>query len=243
MKLLIKKIVLFSLMIYFCFSLNVIINYSSPMSVFSNNSIDEEEKIIRNEWVNFNGFYYYYGSSGEKVKNEWLNDSNDWYHVDKDGKMQISEWINDTNNDWFYVGSDGKMQKSKWIDEKYYVNSDGKMLKNTVYLIGNKSYSFDSNGIATEIQLETTNSKSNSNSSNNTNNYGVTTKKQSETSTNKSYSDNNSYSNEGSSATVYVSNKGKKYHSKPSCSRMKNPSAISESTAINRGYSPCSKCW
>ena len=237
-----KILLLFLFMILMCSSSNMIFNYASPLSVFSNNSIDEEEKIIINEWVKSNGFYYYYGSSGKKIKNDWVSDSNDWYHVDKDGKMQISEWINDAN-DWFYVGSDGKMQKSKWIDGKYYVNSDGKMLKNTIYLIGNKSYSFDTNGIATEVQPETTNSKSYSNGSINSNNYGTTGKKQSETTVKSNSNSNNSFSNQWSSETVYVSGKGKKYHRSPSCSNMKSPSAISKSTAISRGYSPCSKCY
>ncbi len=43
--------------------------------------------------------------------------------------------------------------------------------------------------------------------------------------------------------TVYVSANGSKYHSYASCSNMKNPISMTESQAINKGYSACSKCW
>ena len=47
----------------------------------------------------------------------------------------------------------------------------------------------------------------------------------------------------GNTETVWVSATGKKYHRKSSCSNMKNPSQISKSDAINRGYEPCKKCY
>lgn len=46
-------------------------------------------------------------------------------------------------------------------------------------------------------------------------------------------------------ARVYISETGTKYHSINNCGRM-NPNratVLSESDAINRGYSKCSKCW
>ena len=45
------------------------------------------------------------------------------------------------------------------------------------------------------------------------------------------------------SSTVYIPKSGSKYHSRASCSNMKNPSEVSESSAISLGYSKCSKCW
>ena len=41
---------------------------------------------------------------------------------------------------------------------------------------------------------------------------------------------------------VWIPKTGKKYHSKSSCSNMKNPSHVSLSTAKSRGFTPCSKC-
>ena len=46
-----------------------------------------------------------------------------------------------------------------------------------------------------------------------------------------------------SGTMVWIPNSGKKYHSKSSCSNMKNPTQVTESEAIRRGYGKCSKCW
>ena len=41
---------------------------------------------------------------------------------------------------------------------------------------------------------------------------------------------------------VWIPKSGKKYHSTPSCSNMKNPSEVTLSKAIESKYEPCSKC-
>ena len=43
--------------------------------------------------------------------------------------------------------------------------------------------------------------------------------------------------------TVWIPATGKKYHRKSSCSNMKNPTQVSRSDAISRGYEPCKKCY
>ena len=42
---------------------------------------------------------------------------------------------------------------------------------------------------------------------------------------------------------VWIPNSGHKYHSKPSCSGMKNPSKVTKEEAIQRGFEPCKKCY
>lgn len=42
---------------------------------------------------------------------------------------------------------------------------------------------------------------------------------------------------------VWIPKSGKKYHSKPDCSSMKSPCEISVDEAIEKGYSPCKKCF
>ncbi len=44
-------------------------------------------------------------------------------------------------------------------------------------------------------------------------------------------------------ATVWVSLRGKKYHSKPTCSSMKEPVELTVDEATARGYTPCSRCY
>lgn len=42
---------------------------------------------------------------------------------------------------------------------------------------------------------------------------------------------------------VWVSRTGSKYHSKSTCSNMRNASQVTLEAALNRGLEPCSKCW
>ena len=42
---------------------------------------------------------------------------------------------------------------------------------------------------------------------------------------------------------VWISKSGSKYHSRSTCSNMKNPSRVTLTAAINKGYASCSKCW
>lgn len=42
---------------------------------------------------------------------------------------------------------------------------------------------------------------------------------------------------------VWIPKTGKKYHKKSSCSNMKNPEKVSLSTAKERGYTACKKCY
>jgi competence protein ComEC len=42
---------------------------------------------------------------------------------------------------------------------------------------------------------------------------------------------------------VWIPNSGTKYHSKPSCSNMKNPTQVTKTQAEASGYTPCKKCY
>ena len=47
----------------------------------------------------------------------------------------------------------------------------------------------------------------------------------------------------GGSTYVWIPRTGSKYHSRESCSNMKNPSYVTLEAAIRQGYTRCSKCW
>lgn len=66
-------------------------------------------------------------------------------------------------------------------------------------------------------------------------------KEQQSTQTNNSQNQGNTV--QTNQKNVYVPKTGKKYHSKASCSNMKNPSYISLDDAIARGFDACSKCY
>ena len=46
-----------------------------------------------------------------------------------------------------------------------------------------------------------------------------------------------------STGKVWITKSGKKYHSNPNCSQMKNPVEIDLLEAIEKGYEPCGKCY
>lgn len=59
------------------------------------------------------------------------------------------------------------------------------------------------------------------------------------------YKSNDSYSTPAAPSTegtVWVPRTGSKYHSKPTCGNMKNPSSMSRSEAESRGFTPCKRC-
>lgn len=41
---------------------------------------------------------------------------------------------------------------------------------------------------------------------------------------------------------VWIPKSGTKYHRTATCSNMNNPTKVTKSTAISRGYAPCKKC-
>jgi competence protein ComEC len=45
------------------------------------------------------------------------------------------------------------------------------------------------------------------------------------------------------SVMVWIPNSGSKYHSKSSCSNMKNPTQVTLEEAERRGFTPCKKCY
>lgn len=47
----------------------------------------------------------------------------------------------------------------------------------------------------------------------------------------------------GNSAVVWVTSRGKKYHTSSNCGNMKYAHSISLEEAIDQGYGPCSKCY
>lgn len=57
------------------------------------------------------------------------------------------------------------------------------------------------------------------------------------------YSADPNYSAYSSGGAVWIpTNGGKKYHTRSDCSNMKNPMQVTESEAINQGFTPCKRC-
>ena len=79
--------------------------------------VGEDGRMVRSSWVEYEGYWYYVNSAGEKSVNEWR------YTVpaeDEDGEEQ-----------WYYLQSSGKRAEGKKLTiggKTYYFDSDGVML-------------------------------------------------------------------------------------------------------------------
>ncbi|MBR2339093.1 MAG: hypothetical protein IKA63_06465 [Clostridia bacterium] len=69
-----------------------------------------------------------------------------------------------------------------------------------------------------------------------------TTQTKKSTATRPTTMQNETSSKESVEVRVWIPKTGKKYHSKPNCGTMKNPSEVSLSEAEQRGYTPCKNC-
>ena len=60
---------------------------------------------------------------------------------------------------------------------------------------------------------------------------------------NHNYDSKETATSESNMTMVWVTKNGTKYHSNSSCSDMKNPIEISQKDAVEKGYTPCKKCY
>ena len=127
--------------------------------------------VMKTGWIKADEGWYYANKSGAVNQNGWVKSGSKWYWLqgDKQGLMAADQWITDKNkryylsgsgvmatkwihigDDWFYANKSGAQQNgwvksgSKW----YWLQADkqGLMLTNALQTIGDKQYSFDSNG-------------------------------------------------------------------------------------------------
>ena len=104
---------------------------------------------------------------------------------------------------------------------------------------GSQSNSSTSTTVVPPATSSTTTSSSSSTSSTS---QSTTTKKTDSTTTTKPATTTTT-APVNNSTMVWIPKSGKKYHSNPSCSNMKNPSQVTQSEAVSMGKTPCSKCY
>lgn len=86
-----------------------------------------------NQWIQENGSWMYYDSTGNLLKNSWYYDKNygKSYYLKADGTMAVN-WLY-LNGKWYYLGQDGGMKTGwQYVNGKYYyLQADGSMAKDT----------------------------------------------------------------------------------------------------------------
>lgn len=142
------------------------------------------------------------------------------YYQFDDGSYAISQWVeldldNDSYSEYYYFNSEGYLQTNGISEDGYQVNSSGQWVKDGK--VQRKSLTTPNNNSQKENKI--------SNKSINSQSNTAISKKTS------------------SDYDVWIPNSGKKYHSKSSCSKMKNPRKVSVEEAKRMGYGACSKCW
>lgn len=140
-------------------------------------------------------------------------------------------WQAQETGQWKYQNDDGTYPANTWqwidgnsdgIAENYYFDANGNLLVNGTTPDGNTvdvNGAWIINGIVQTQQIQPVNT-------------APSTTVSQETVSSAPVGD-----------TVWISGSGKKYHSKASCSGMKNPTEVSLSDAQAAGRTACSKCY
>lgn len=152
---------------------------------------------------------------------QWNQSPGGWWYSYDDGTYAVNSW------QWIDGNGDG-------VSECYYFDENGYCVLNSTTPDGQ---TVDANGaliVDGKIQTRTETETSANNNTTKTKNTAPQPTQSSSKTTDTSKNKEN---------MVWVSQTGKKYHSKSSCSNMKNPSHMTESEAIGLGRTPCSKCY
>ncbi len=105
----------------------------------------EAERNYSEEWVEKDGYWYYYDRHGWMYADEWCDVNGYWYYFDAEGRM-MTDWQK-IDGAWYYLGGNGQMRKGwQQIDGVwYYLGGNGHMRTNWQQIDG-EWYYFGSNG-------------------------------------------------------------------------------------------------
>ena len=93
---------------------------------------------VQNDWVRYNGKWYYFGNDGIMVTG-WQKLGNKWYYFNKNGAM-TTEWKR-IDGKWYYFGKNGAMVKGwRRIDGTWYYFANGAMVTGWKTLSGVRYY-------------------------------------------------------------------------------------------------------
>ena len=79
--------------------------------------VGDDGQLVRSEWVEYDGSYYFVNSSGAKITNDW--------------RLTTPYDDDSADEEWYYFKSNGKRAENEKITYKgksYYFDTDGKML-------------------------------------------------------------------------------------------------------------------
>ena len=112
-------------------------------TIVDNKYVDDDGKLVTNQFVNYKGDTYYVQYDGNIVTGLYNVDFVDYY-FDEDGKMVKDTFIGDK-----YFNHDGKYVENQWISDSKgwkYKLGDGTYIKSNFKKINDATYYFNSNG-------------------------------------------------------------------------------------------------
>ena len=112
-------------------------------TIVDNKYVDDDGKLVTNQFVNYKGDTYYVQYDGNIVTGLYNVDFVDYY-FDEDGKMVKDTFIGDK-----YFNHDGKYVANQWISNPKgwkYKLGDGTYIKSNFKKINDATYYFNSNG-------------------------------------------------------------------------------------------------
>ena len=68
--------------------------------------VDSEGKIVKGQWIEYDGNKYYMKSTGYMASEEWLKSSKGFMWVDSEGLIVKGKWLK-YGDTWYYLKSDG----------------------------------------------------------------------------------------------------------------------------------------
>lgn len=88
------------------------------------------------------------------LKNQWIEDGGKWYYAGENAVLYNDGWHN-IDGEEYYFNNDSDMATNQIVDDAYYVDINGKKVKNQQIRFGDDLYSFDSNGVGKQVTIKT----------------------------------------------------------------------------------------
>lgn len=87
---------------------------------------DESGKLLKGEWLTYEGNQYFLKWEGKMASSEWLYQK---YYFKSWGGCYQNEWAK-IDGKWYYFGEDGQKYAGRWLEYKgnlYYFDEEGRM--------------------------------------------------------------------------------------------------------------------
>lgn len=102
----------------------------------------KQGELISNDWVYYQGNWYFMDGAGGMEHDGWMCREDIWYYFKGSGAMASQEWIYDQGK-WYYFESSGFMKKSTWFfyrGDWYYLTDSGALLRDDWFYYGDTWY-------------------------------------------------------------------------------------------------------